>query len=445
MNNYDIHFKMTTKENDISYEEYTAKEIEYLDKYGAQCNNILDDEELYEIITKHNFNDEKIKEEVKATTDRLKAKGDDYLWGNVENGKKKIKKEEEVKNKNKKTDKSGHVNKQKRTQYKKTNRIYDDSTKQPTKEQAAPVQDNQDDYQKYYTYKTGSYYNNYNQYHKKQNQQYTKKPYTKTNRNYTKPSGDDDLIIEYDENGKLITRTKNAPKQEVAAPEENKHYNESPVVINEIAESTKGKHHSPEKEKEKKSPAKHNQKSHKKEKEHHQTHTTHHKEATPVKKEPELVIESKQQTKVNDYTFSSVDKFEIQPTSTKSGAETVSEKPSQSTEAPKTQPPMFPHPGQFYGFPQTPYEMPTHPDGQNNPQQNPMYFFPMFPMPYYYGNPDDKSKSTMPPTMPPMMPNMQNMPNMQMQMMYQQMMYKQMMDMHKYAQEDPNHQFGGKK
>jgi hypothetical protein len=44
---------MTTQENDISIEVYTPEEVELLNKYGAKAEGILDDEEIYEIITKN--------------------------------------------------------------------------------------------------------------------------------------------------------------------------------------------------------------------------------------------------------------------------------------------------------------------------------------------------------------------------------------------------------
>lgn len=78
-----------SKDNE-SVEEYTKTEVEYLDKYGEVSGKLLDDEELYEIIIKHNFNDEKIKEEVLSRVAYLKKRGDDYLWGDITHGKKHV-------------------------------------------------------------------------------------------------------------------------------------------------------------------------------------------------------------------------------------------------------------------------------------------------------------------------------------------------------------------
>jgi len=70
-----------------SYEEYTPKEIEYIDKYKAMALNRMTDEEIYDIIMKYNFNDEKIEREIKDYTKLILNKGDDYSWSIIDEGK----------------------------------------------------------------------------------------------------------------------------------------------------------------------------------------------------------------------------------------------------------------------------------------------------------------------------------------------------------------------
>lgn len=68
------------KDNDSEeYEYFTPQEIEALDKYKEFTDGYFDDEELYDVIIKYNYDDEKIKEELK---DKLRsvARGDEYKW-----------------------------------------------------------------------------------------------------------------------------------------------------------------------------------------------------------------------------------------------------------------------------------------------------------------------------------------------------------------------------
>jgi hypothetical protein len=74
---------------DESFEEYTPKELEYLDKYQEFTNGLFEDEELYEIISKHNFDDAKIKRDVQELMKYMK-KSDEYSWKKIEGGKGKI-------------------------------------------------------------------------------------------------------------------------------------------------------------------------------------------------------------------------------------------------------------------------------------------------------------------------------------------------------------------
>jgi predicted RecB family nuclease len=74
---------------DESFEEYTDKEIEYLDKYKEFTNYRFEDDELYNIITKYNFDDERIKRELTDMLKLITKKGDEYGWQVVEKGKSK--------------------------------------------------------------------------------------------------------------------------------------------------------------------------------------------------------------------------------------------------------------------------------------------------------------------------------------------------------------------
>jgi hypothetical protein len=73
-----------------SFEEYTEKEIEYLDRYKEYSKGHFDDDELYEIITKFNFDNQRIERELDAQLKLIEKKGDDYGWKVVEKGKSKI-------------------------------------------------------------------------------------------------------------------------------------------------------------------------------------------------------------------------------------------------------------------------------------------------------------------------------------------------------------------
>ncbi len=70
-----------------SYEEYSPKELQYIDKYKAMALNRLTDDEVYDIICKYNFNDEKIESEIKEFTKLVLNKGNDYSWTIIDAGK----------------------------------------------------------------------------------------------------------------------------------------------------------------------------------------------------------------------------------------------------------------------------------------------------------------------------------------------------------------------
>jgi hypothetical protein len=70
-----------------SYEEYTPNELEYIDKYKSMAHNRLTDDEVYDLICKFNFIDEKIEREIKEFTRLTLNKGDDYSWSIIDSGK----------------------------------------------------------------------------------------------------------------------------------------------------------------------------------------------------------------------------------------------------------------------------------------------------------------------------------------------------------------------
>jgi len=79
--------KQEQEESSSEIEEYTEKEIEALDKYQEYSNRKFLDEEIYDIIIKYNYNDEKIKSELDQMKKDLK-KGDEYEWHEITKSKK---------------------------------------------------------------------------------------------------------------------------------------------------------------------------------------------------------------------------------------------------------------------------------------------------------------------------------------------------------------------
>lgn len=73
-----------------SFEEYTEEEIRALDKYKGISKNKLDDEEIYDLMTKFNNDDTKIRKEIEHHLKLITKKGDDYGWSKVEDGKSKF-------------------------------------------------------------------------------------------------------------------------------------------------------------------------------------------------------------------------------------------------------------------------------------------------------------------------------------------------------------------
>jgi hypothetical protein len=84
------------KVNLEEFEEYSKKELDYIDKYKEVSGNLMEDEEIYDLIIKYNFDDKRIHEAVLNHTELLKKKGEDYTWGVVAKGKKQKTKNEEI-------------------------------------------------------------------------------------------------------------------------------------------------------------------------------------------------------------------------------------------------------------------------------------------------------------------------------------------------------------
>jgi hypothetical protein len=495
---------MTTQENDISIEVYTPEEVELLNKYGAKAEGILDDEEIYEIITKNEFNDEKIESQIKQIVQRIKAKGDDYLWGSVENGKKKLAKEqrEQQADATKGKKQQGKENKtqkyrgQKPT-YKKTNRVYPEETDKTNvattyrTEYDSNLTDKTYGSEGYQSYTNKSNYNSYrggNSYYNNYNSKPLKRPY-KSKYTNDKPElkKEDDFHIEYID-GKQVVIYPNKVKTEhekTKVSEDTKEDTTESIVINEIATFNKGKK-TPEK---KKSPVKHNYeneqhghshqtKTHNQDKHTHDNKHTHggHKH-TPVKKDKETIkVETSshqvvgitnttsnkhQSGKESNIGFvpSSAEGFHIEstkiPTKVENNTSTTQPQPfHNSSNQPifdtskmppfqNFQPPFAtPNPG-FYGFPNT-YPQDIQSTGNQSEgqtiQPNPMCFFPMIPFPYYYYG-NNPEQDIKNKTNINQAPFNQGQMPMNNPMMYQQMMYKYMMDMSRQTQEDPNNHY----
>merc|ERR1712160_208330 len=80
---------LNISQSDESFEEYTDKELKYIDKYKPMTMNRMSDEEVYDIIVKFDFNDEKIESELKEFKLLINHKGDDYGWNVIDKGNKK--------------------------------------------------------------------------------------------------------------------------------------------------------------------------------------------------------------------------------------------------------------------------------------------------------------------------------------------------------------------
>lgn len=73
-----------------SYEEYTQKELEYIDHYKSVTGDAMDDEDIYDIIIKHNFDDSRIAKEVNEKMKIIKGRGEEYGWQTIISGKSKF-------------------------------------------------------------------------------------------------------------------------------------------------------------------------------------------------------------------------------------------------------------------------------------------------------------------------------------------------------------------
>lgn len=78
--------KLNISQSEESFEEYTEKELNYIDKYKLKSLNRMTDEEIYDIIIKYDFNDEKIEREINEFTKLINFKGDDYGWNIIDKG-----------------------------------------------------------------------------------------------------------------------------------------------------------------------------------------------------------------------------------------------------------------------------------------------------------------------------------------------------------------------
>ena len=66
----------------INAEYYTKDEIKLLDKYHDFSGHKFDDEEIYEVIIRFNYDDELIKNEIKEMLKDLE-RGEEYNWTEI--------------------------------------------------------------------------------------------------------------------------------------------------------------------------------------------------------------------------------------------------------------------------------------------------------------------------------------------------------------------------
>lgn len=183
---------------DESVEEYTPKELEYLDKYQEYSKGLFEDEDLYDIILRSNFDEVKIKRELDDMLKMMK-KGEEYSWKKVEKGKSKKKfinlavktKEVQPKPEIKVTQKN--YNKQNKRNYKDTkgykgNTYTQDNNKNNKEDNEVQGANDQANYYEYDNY---NYNSNYNR-NKSYNGNYETNYYNNKNYNrggYYKPRG----------------------------------------------------------------------------------------------------------------------------------------------------------------------------------------------------------------------------------------------------------------
>ena len=66
----------------INEEYYTKDEIQLLDKYHDFSGHKFDDDEIYEVIIRFNYDDELIKNEIKEMLKDLE-RGEEYNWTEI--------------------------------------------------------------------------------------------------------------------------------------------------------------------------------------------------------------------------------------------------------------------------------------------------------------------------------------------------------------------------
>ena len=75
-------------EDDIDSSYFNEKENYYINKYSKYTDDLIDNKELYNIIKKCNYKDEKILNELKMQKKLITEKGDEYQWKEVKYNKK---------------------------------------------------------------------------------------------------------------------------------------------------------------------------------------------------------------------------------------------------------------------------------------------------------------------------------------------------------------------
>ena len=141
--------------------EYSEKERSYINKYLKIAKNAYEENEIFELIKKYNFDDDLISKDIKRQLDMIQVKGEEYGWSEVK--KKEIKPKNNNSNINSKSEKDNEKNKKER---KKENKgkikgknINDKNNKEKKEEKKQPPEEEYNDDEKYYEQ---ALYNDYN-------------------------------------------------------------------------------------------------------------------------------------------------------------------------------------------------------------------------------------------------------------------------------------------
>jgi hypothetical protein len=94
----------TDYNNNWEKNHFSKRDYSLIYKYSKFAKNALDENEIYDVIKKNNYNEEKIIKDIKERAKIIEEKGDDYGWKEVKKGKiikEEIRYNNKSKNKNK--------------------------------------------------------------------------------------------------------------------------------------------------------------------------------------------------------------------------------------------------------------------------------------------------------------------------------------------------------